>query len=186
MKQNSINTVFTTSINPSRTIFFVLHDIKSIFPNSIYMKRKNFKIRQIITYLKQKKIENLVVIMENFKKTIQLWHIDLNDNFLAKYCLISIILKNNIQKSGKISSHNPELLFDNFKGTIGKVLGFMLKKFFFAFPNFEGRQILSFYKRKNFLFIRYYRYIFSTFGKDVKLQEIGPRVTIKFLNFFRI
>ena len=184
--KNLVATVFTTSLKPSKTIFFILHDLKSIFPNSIYFKRNKYKMRQIISYLKLKKTKNLIVILEHIEKTIQFWHFDLEHNFLAKYSLISIILKNNIQRSGRISSHNPELLFDKFTDSIGRVIGVMMKNFFYTLPNFEGRQILSFYKRKNFLFIRYYRYVFSNSGKDVRLQEIGPKITLKFENFFQI
>ena len=186
MIKHFATTVFTTSIKPSKTIFFILNDLKNIFPHSVYLKRKNYKIRQIIAYLKLKEIKNLVLLSENYKKKIQLWHIDLDNNFLVKYEIVSIILRNNIEKCAKISSHRPELFFDNFKGSLDWVLGTMMKRFFISLPDFKGRQILCFHKRKNFLFIRFHRYIFSLTGKDVKLQELGPKITLKFENFFSL
>lgn len=177
-------TIITTAIKPSKTVYFILNDLRSIFPNSVYLKRKNYKIRQIVSYLKRKGIQNLVLLVENFEKTIQLWHFDLENNFLVKYNIISVMLRNNIDRCGKISTHKPELLFDNFKGNVNWVIGTMMKRFFNGLPDFKGRQILSFYKRKKFIFIRFHRYIFSVTGKDVKLQELGPKLTLKFENFF--
>ena len=109
---------------------------------------------------------------------------DAEKSFSSKYSFVSIILRNNIEKRGRITFHRPELLFHNFKGNINNVLGKMLQRFFRGSPEFKGRQIISFIKKKNFLFIRYHRYIFSIGGKDVKLQELGPKITLKFENFF--
>jgi len=179
------NTVITTSIKASKTVYFVLNDLKNIFPNSIYFKRKNYKIRQIVSYLKRQDTKNLILLVEDFEKTIQWWHFDLENNFLVKYNIISIILRTNIDKCGKISTHKPELLFDEFKGNVNWVIGTMMRRFFDGLPDFKGRQVLSFYKRKEFIFIRYHRYIFSVTGKDVKLQELGPKLSLKFENFFK-
>ena len=186
MNHKIVETIFTTSIRPTKKIFFILSDLICLFPYSIYLKRKRYKLRQILSYLRIKKIKNLVILTDNFEKTIQLWHIDLDNNFVASYDMLSIILKNNIEKCGKVSTHKPELLFENFNCKISWVLGTMFKRFFKDLPDFKGRQILSFHKRKSFLFIRFYRYIFSKTGKDVKLQELGPRVTLKFKNFFKL
>jgi len=184
MKSVNKSTVITTSIKPSRSVYFILNDLRNIFPNSIYFKRKNYKIRQIVSYLKSQEVKNLVLLVENFEKTIQWWHFDLENNFLVKYNIISIILRTNIDKCGKISIHKPELLFDEFKGNVNCVIGTMMRRFFDGLPDFKGRQVLSFYKRKEFIFIRFHRYIFSITGKDVKLQELGPKLSLKFENFF--
>jgi ribosome production factor 1 len=70
----------------------------------------------------------------------------------------------------------------------------MIKKLFLLKPDFQGRQVLSFHYKNGFIFIRYHRYIFSSSGKDVKLQELGPRVTLRLfriyekipINFFEV
>ena len=184
MLKDDLTTVITTSIRPSKGVFFIINDLKSILPDSIYLNRKKYKIRQIVTYLKLKRIKNLLFLDEKSEDSVMLWHIDLENNFSSKYSLVSIILRNNIEKRGRITFHRPELLFHNFKGNINNVLGKMLQRFFRGSPEFKGRQIISFIKKKNFLFIRYHRYIFSIGGKDVKLQELGPKITLKFENFF--
>lgn len=186
MRNKPINAVFSTSPNPNKTIFYILDDLMKIVPDSTYLKRKNFKIRQMIAYLKRKKIKNLIIIHQNHDKTFKLLHFETFQNFLVKYKIVSIILRNNVGNCGKISIHKPELLFANFKCIIDHTIGMMMKELFGIFPDFKGRQILTLYKKKKFLFIRFHRYIFSITGKDVKLQELGPKITLKFENFFSI
>ena len=148
MKNKSINSVFTTSFKPSKTIFFILDDLMKIVPDSTYLKRKNFKIRQIIAYLKRKKIKNLILIDQNYDKTFKLLHFDTSQSFLVKYKIVSVILRNNIGNCGKISFHKPELLFANFQGIVDHTIGIMMKGLFGNFPDFKGRQILTLYKKK--------------------------------------
>ena len=157
-----------------------------MIPNSTYIKRKCFKIRQILSYLKLKKIKNLILVCENKQNYLHLHHIDIENNFLVKYDIVSIILRNNIKNCGDISTHMPEVLFAHFTGATGQALGIMVKKLFDGLPDFRGRQILSLCKKNNFIFIRFHRYIFSTTGKDVKIQELGPKITLKFENFYNI
>ena len=75
-------------------------------------------------------------------------------------------------------------MFHNFLGNIGKILVFFFLNLFKNIPDFSGRQILFLYLIKNLIFIRYYRYVFSLNGKDVKLQELGPRITLEFLKIY--
>ena len=147
-----IKTVFTTSIKPKKAVFFILYDLKKIIPNSTYIKRQNFKIRQIISYLRVKNMKNLILVTETKQKYLQLIHIDIENNFLVKYDIVSVILRNCIKNCGEISSHMPELLFANFKGIIDQALSVMIKKLFDGLPDFKGRQLLSLYKKKK-LFI---------------------------------
>ena len=65
MEFTNIETVITTSIRPNKTIFFILYDLKKLIPNSTYIKRKYFKIRQILSYLKAKKVKNLILVCGN-------------------------------------------------------------------------------------------------------------------------
>jgi len=186
MDKLSANLVFTTSIKPCKDVLFILNDLKHIFSDSVYLKRKTYKLRQIIAYLKLKKVKNLVLLTQNPGKFFDFWHLDLENDFSVKYQITSIILRKSVENCGKISLHSPELFFNNFKGNINCVLGSMMKRFFIRLPEFKGRQILSFFKRKRYIFIRFHRYIFSATGKDVKIQELGPKITLKFQNFFNL
>ena len=44
---------------------------------------------------------------------------------------------------------------------------------------FKGRQVVTFHNQRDFIFFRQHRYIFSEDGKSARLQELGPRFTLK-------
>lgn len=44
---------------------------------------------------------------------------------------------------------------------------------------FEGRRVCTFHNQRDFIFFRQHRYIFADEGKKVRLQELGPRFTLK-------
>ena len=43
----------------------------------------------------------------------------------------------------------------------------------------EGRRACTFHNQRDFIFFRQHRYIFEDEGKSVRLQELGPRFTLK-------
>jgi rRNA maturation protein Rpf1 len=183
MKNLFFKTIITTSISFEKKNLNVVKDFIRIFPCSKFFKRKKYKIRQIISYCKIKKIENLIVLVKKGDQ-IFLWQIDLKTGFITAYKIVSLILSLNIDKSGKETKHTPELIFRNFKGKIGLTISSMIRKLFPGYPNFKGRQVITFYFRKKLIFSRFHRYLFSSSGKDVKIQELGPRITIKFIGIF--
>ena len=44
---------------------------------------------------------------------------------------------------------------------------------------FTGRRVCTFHNQRDFIFFRQHRYIFASEGKKVRLQELGPRFTLK-------
>ncbi|RYG54276.1 hypothetical protein EON66_07395 [archaeon] len=44
---------------------------------------------------------------------------------------------------------------------------------------FEGRRVCTFHNQRDFIFFRQHRYIFNDDGTGVRLQELGPRFTLK-------
>jgi rRNA maturation protein Rpf1 len=78
----------------------------------------------------------------------------------------------------------PEIILKNFKNKIEKIAAVLIKSLFFYSPDFKVRQVASFYFNKGFIFFHYFRYIFSQSGNDVKIQEIGPRFTLRFCKLY--
>ena len=46
-------------------------------------------------------------------------------------------------------------------------------------PEFRGRRVVTFHNQRDFIFIRQHRYMFTEDFKGAKLQELGPRFTLK-------
>nr|UXY87184.1 ribosome production factor 1 [Cryptomonas sp.] len=174
----------TTSIKPNKKTLFFIQDLLNLIPNSIFFKRKDYKIHQIAFYFRKKRINNFLILVEKGGKLSDLWQISIENNLYIQFKIKTATLKKNTGTKGIRTNHNPELIFWNFKGNIGNLLGFFISKLFPDFPNFQGRQVLTFYLIKNLVFVRFYRYIFSSSGKDVRIQELGPRITLEFLRIY--
>ena len=180
----SFTTAITTSVKPSKKTLYFIQEMLNIIPNTFFFKRKNFKINEIFLFFKKKGIKNFLIFTEKKKILTELWQVNTENNIFIQFRIKAAILKKNIENNGLKSKHVPELMFHNFLGNIGKILVFFFLNLFKNIPDFSGRQILFLYLIKNLIFIRYYRYVFSLNGKDVKLQELGPRITLEFLKIY--
>jgi len=177
-------TAMTTSLNPSLPSLILIQDLLSIFPKARYFKRKKFKIRQIVYYLKVRNFKNLLVVKEGKGIEKELWQINLRKNLTVHFEITSVLLRKNLGIKGNRTFHEPELILNNFKGRIGNIIANLFKNLFSNRPNFKGRQVVTFHFERSFIFIRFHRYVFSVSREDVNIQELGPRVTLRFLNFY--
>ena len=94
---------------------------------------------------------------------------------------------------GRKTSHQPEIILNNFTTRLGRRVGRMLGSMFYAKPAFQGRQAVTFHNQRDYIFVRHHRYIFEERGDDTKkdkakppakrviarLQELGPRFTLR-------
>jgi len=46
---------------------------------------------------------------------------------------------------------------------------------------FRGRQVVTLRNQRDYIFFRRHRYMFYEEGKNVEIQEIGPRFTLKLM-----
>ena len=67
MNTSSIKTAITTSVVFEKKNLIFIKGLLKITPLSRYFKRKNYKIRQLITYCKIKEYRNLLVLVKKKK-----------------------------------------------------------------------------------------------------------------------
>jgi ribosome production factor 1 len=89
-----------------------------------------------------------------------------------------------ISGHGLLNAHAPELILNNFDSRLGHTVGRMFACLFPKVPEFAGRQVCTLHNQRDFIFFRRHRYIFAdksgeAGGKRCRLQEIGPRFTLK-------
>ena len=96
----------------------------------------------------------------------------------AHFKLSSIQLSKQIHNHGRMTSHTPEIILNNFQTRLGHTVGRFFASLFPQVPEFTGRQVATFHNQRDFIFFRRHRYIFKD-GKRCNLQEIGPRFTLK-------
>lgn len=174
-------TCITTSNKPTKKTLHFIKDFMNIIPKSVFLDRKRIVKNRMFLYFKKKGIKNVIIFTEKkgILNELLLFNLDIKITFCFK--IESAMLKRNLVVKSQKTSHDPELMFFNFKDELGLILGFGLHSLFNNRPSFQGRQLLVFYLSKNILFVRYFRYIFSFSGNDVRLQELGPRLSLRFI-----
>jgi hypothetical protein len=70
------------------------------------------------------------------------------------------------------------LILNGFSTLLGNSVGRMFGSLFPPQPQFRGRQVVTLHNQRDFLFFRRHRYAFAS-ATSAKLQEIGPRFTLK-------
>jgi ribosome production factor 1 len=97
----------------------------------------------------------------------------------ACFKLTSEKLGYQIKGSGAATGHIPEIILNNFHTRLGHRVGRLLGSLFPHQPEFVGRNVVTFHNQRDFVFVRRHRYIFTEDGKKARLQELGPRFTLK-------
>lgn len=97
----------------------------------------------------------------------------------ATFRVSGVKLRQDIFHHGNPTTHNPELIMNNFDTMTGHRIGRMLASLFPQVPQFVGRTVITFHNQRDFVFFRHHRYEFNEDGSRANLQEIGPRFTLK-------
>lgn len=160
---------------------FVCH-MQDLIPDLLYYKRRNFPLKKIIKYLKNRGFTDLLVVGENQKKVDSLIVCHLPDGPTATFKVSNVKFPEQIPDRGFTSKHHPELILNNFTTRMGHGIGRMFASLFPQVPEFTGRRIITFHNQRDFIFVRHHRYIFEPDDEKKlkpRIQEIGPRMTLK-------
>ena len=179
--------LLTTSIKHTGGIYRFMRELKNIIPNSYFYYRKKFDLGTIMKNSIEKGFTDIIIITERLRKPYKLLLIHLPNGPTLEFKLFNVIYQNEIEGHCTSSGFNPELLFKNFKTNLGFRIKRALNAIFPKNEELKGRELITFHNQRDYIFFRYYRYIFEEESdgnnKDikVKLQEIGPRFVMKLL-----
>eukprot|EP00835_Amoeboradix_gromovi_P001788 NODE_89_length_21810_cov_0.170098.p9 type:complete len:300 gc:universal NODE_89_length_21810_cov_0.170098:18771-17872(-) len=169
--------LLTTSRNPSGKIYDFVHEFSDIFPNCQFVKRKQYDVKEIVTFCNSRNFSDIIIINENNKIPDYLTIIHLPEGPTAFFRLTNPVLSKEIHNHGRSTAHQPELILNNFDSRLGRTIGRFFACLFPKLPEFDGRQVCTFHNQRDFIFFRRHRYMFDN-GKS-RLQEIGPRFSLK-------
>lgn len=171
--------VLITSSDRSKlkTVQF-MEELQRIIPNSEIRVRKGLDLKKIIPQAKEKGFTALIVVNEDRKVPNGVVISHLPDGPTAHFKLSSIKLGKEIRNHGRMTSHRPEVILNNFSTRLGHSVARLLAALFPHDPQFQGRQCVTFHNQRDFIFFRRHRYIFKN-QKKAGLQELGPRFTLK-------
>ncbi|DAZ96965.1 TPA: hypothetical protein N0F65_012097 [Lagenidium giganteum] len=170
--------MITTRPFPSGELFHFIKDLMDLVPNSFYYKRGTYDIKDICKFATNKEFTHLVVLSEKAKVCNGMLVSRLPAGPTAFFKVSNVKLTNDIKEHGKRTDHQPELILNNFSTRLGHRVGRFLGSLFKHEPEFKGRQVVTFHNQRDFIFVRHHRYIFEN-AKKARLQEIGPRFTLK-------
>jgi len=172
--------LLTTQKRPSKKCFDFLKELVHVIPNTFYYPRKDFAFKKICEFASNKDFTDVLLFHEKAKVLQGVYICHLPKGPTSYWRLTR--LKTGSEISGGATcnaSHNPELILNNFSTRLGRRLGRQLAALFPQAPDFKGRRTVTFHNQRDFVFFRHYRYNFKDEGTKCKLQEIGPRFTLK-------
>ena len=173
--------LITTSISHTGGIFRFIKELKNFLPNSYFYYRKKFDLGTIMKSAIEKEFTDIIVVTERLRKPYKLLLIHLPNGPSMEFKILDVMYQDEMQGHGVSVGYNPELMFRNFKTTLGVRVQRALNALFPKDEELKGRELITFQNQRDFIFFWYYRYIFTNNFTDVNLQEIGPRFTMRLL-----
>jgi len=173
--------MLTTRPRPSRHLFPFMSDLMTMMPNTFFYKRKSYDIRDMAKWAYNKKFTHLVVLGQNKKNKecnqMLICHLPQGPTALLK--ISSVKHSKSIKGHGSSSFHLPEIILNRFSTRLGHRVGRLLGSMYSHNPEFHGRNVVTFHNQRDFIFVRHHRYIFADKYTKTRLQELGPRFTMK-------
>ncbi len=175
----------TTGLKATPTSYDFVKALLPVVPQSVYYERKNTSIADFCAAAAARDFTDVVIVKEDRKKLSTLTHVHLPNGPTAVYKLSSVVPSKEIRGHGRLTAHTPEVILNNFTTALGVRVGRMLGSLFPHTPNFIGRQAVTFHNQRDFIFFRFHRYVFASTRDKARLQELGPRFTLKLRNLQR-
>jgi len=172
--------LFTTQKKPSAKLFDLLKELIHVIPNSFYYPRKDYGFKKVCAEAAERGFTDVLLFHEKAKVIQGVYMCHLPKGPTSYWRLTRLKLGQEMRGGATCNaSHKPELILNNFTTRLGRRLGRQLAALFPQAPDFQGRRTVTFHNQRDFVFFRHYRYNFKEDGTKCKLQEIGPRFTLK-------
>lgn len=170
--------LITTCAKPNSSVLLFISELQALWPHSEFHKRQKFSLKDISKMAVDENFTDLVVITQQFNNPKVLIISHLPKGPTATYRISSFLPAKSIPDVGPRTKHAPELILKNFTTRIGKRISRMMGALFKLKPDLQARGVVTIHNQRDFLFLRYHRYIFDSLSK-VRLQELGPRFTLR-------
>ncbi|XP_038995824.1 ribosome production factor 1-like [Hibiscus syriacus] len=161
--------ITTCRFNSTRGPAFI-NELLSVIPNAHYFKRGTYDMKKIVEYANNKEFTSIIVVHTNRREPDALLVIGLPYGPTVHFKLSSLVLRKDIKNHGNPTSHEPELVLNNFTTRLGHRVGRLIQSLFPQSPNFRGRRVVTFHNQRDFIFFRHHRYIFET--KETKQSDL--------------
>lgn len=171
--------VITTGLRPSDIALDFVAGFLPVCPGATYFERHNATIAEFMKKALEKDVTDVLLVKDDKNKLSTFTHVHLPNGPTAIYKLSSFVPSKSIPGHGRCTRHTPEIILNRFTTSLGLRVGRMLGSLFPHSPNFIGRQAITFHNQRDFIFFRFHRYVFNANKDKARLQELGPRFTLK-------
>ncbi|GAA94970.1 hypothetical protein E5Q_01625 [Mixia osmundae IAM 14324] len=193
--------LLTTAPRPTPATYDFLKELQGLFGGPmlaeiIPRKSPRHELSKVCKWAAKRGYSALIVVGEDHKHPSSLTMTRLPLGPTAHFRLTSILGCKQIRDHARPTAHAPELVLSNFSTPIGLSVGRLFQGLFPPMPDIQGRQVVAIHNQRDFVFFRRFRYAFAVrsegkistelaekrgMDKDIrtKLQEIGPRFTLK-------
>ena len=176
--------LITTCKRPSKRTKLFAKELKALLPNAAFRPRKDYTVKEITGFCKNRKFTDLIVIAERLKQPYQMILSHLPEGPTATFRISNFLPHSEIEGAGERTAHYPELNLKNFDTRLGRRVARMLEALFPTKRDYEGRAICTAHNQRDYIFVRVHRYIFDGMN-DVTIQEMGPRFTLRLYSLQR-
>lgn len=172
--------LITTAPHPSFKTKQFIKEAMWLFPGAQYRPRKGYTIAEISQFCINRGITDLMVISDRLKQPYELMVSHLPAGPTAIFRMSNFVSHDELDNAAVRTEHYPELIFKNFDTRLGRRIGRILEALFPRTRDYEGRAVTTFHNQRDYVFVRTHRYIFDSMN-EVRLQEMGPRVTLRLM-----
>ncbi|XP_003745783.2 ribosome production factor 1 [Galendromus occidentalis] len=171
--------LLTTVDKPRGKTIKFCRELELVLPNAEFKYRNYAHLKKTIPKAIERGFTDFLVVNEHRGAPSGLLVIHLPEGPTAYYKISSVKPMTDIKHAAQFTSHRPEVLLNNFGTRLGHSVSRMLACLFHYNPEFHGRRVVTFHNQRDFIFFRHHRYEFDSDGQKCRLQEIGPRFTLK-------
>lgn len=168
--------LITTSRDPSSRLSQFLKEMRTIIPNSQRINRGGHVVKEVVELCRNNDVTDLIVLHEHRGQPDGMVICHLPYGPTAYFGLSNVVLRHDLPDRANVSEAYPNIILDNFNSTLGGRVGNVLKHLF-PVPKEETKRVLSFVNREDQISFRHH--IFERKGKQVMLEEVGPRFEMK-------
>lgn len=192
-RQRQPKLLITSSFKPGSRVKQLILEMLDVFPIAIYYSRKDYGLKKIVEYAIAEGFTDLVVFNQDRKEVNGMLVCHLPYGPTAQFRLRNLKLRKELVNCGEPTMHKPELVLNNFGSRLGRRIARFFVSLFPQDPQFRGRQVATFHNQRDYIFFRHHRYVFEEKEKEdrtgrvtrklkTRLQELGPRFTLKLLS----
>uniref|UniRef100_K3WK67 Brix domain-containing protein n=1 Tax=Globisporangium ultimum (strain ATCC 200006 / CBS 805.95 / DAOM BR144) TaxID=431595 RepID=K3WK67_GLOUD len=166
----------TTSRDPSSRLKQFAQEIRLIFPNAIRLNRGAHTVGDLVESARSHDYTDLVIVTETRGEPDGLVVSHLPYGPTAYFSLSNTVLRHDIEDRATISEAYPHIILNQFETVLGKRVSNILKHLF-PVPKPDSKRVITFSNDNDFISFRHH--VFKKTGRDVELQECGPRFELQ-------